>query len=425
MSISRILTLDDLTDAIEIISDIGEVVFDWETNGLSFKNEVFSLGLKSGEAKFWLPLESINEYRKKPKIIKEKKVKLKKKKLHENQVGMFGKEVEKIIPGLNDTYIAPEKIIEKEKEITFLTFDECYPLLKLLFEDKEIKKIAHHFKFDASFFIYRGIHVKNWYFDTMLAAWAIDEDRKGHLPYSLKTLHANEFGGEAIQFGDLTKDTDYYDLPYDVQEEYNVGDCDKTDDLRSVYEPEIFDDGTNEDFFIKQMMNICEVLTYMYIRGIEIDVDGVHKYLKREFTNLSKMHDSILLLISATDGCDLDININSDQQLAKLFYDQLQYKNPFNREKRQVDKHALKRWAVNNSCELSKELLKYRKLRDVIKFVDPEKPKSLMAKLDPETNRIHPTLNQHRTTMHRLSGSNPNTQNMPRSGGIVRESTIT
>ena len=124
---------------------------------------------------------------------------------------------------------------------------------------------------------------------------------------------------------------------------------------------------------------------------------------------------------------DEDLNLNSPAVMKKLFYDHLKYPRPPKAKKKKkfpADKHALNYWGTERHSKIAKSLLWYRHYIALNKFLDPDMPGSITTHTDMKTMRLHPNFNQHRTPIHRLSSSNPNSQNFPRKGGAVRECII-
>jgi DNA polymerase I-like protein with 3'-5' exonuclease and polymerase domains len=46
--------------------------------------------------------------------------------------------------------------------------------IKPILEDESVQKIGHHLKYDAHVLENHGIELKGWYFDTMLASYALN-----------------------------------------------------------------------------------------------------------------------------------------------------------------------------------------------------------------------------------------------------------
>jgi len=420
MEIKEILNLQDLAEAISHIEEVGHFTFDLETESLFFKDEIFVLCMGWSDLVYFIPFESINDFRKRPKPVKIKKSKKKKTKPQSLQFALFSTdEVTKKIEGLVEqkpveTPVQTAEIKPAEIPTKFVTFDDCSYQLSCLFENPDILKTAHNFKFDAKFLIYRGINIEGWYFDTQLAAWQIKENR---LNYSLKHLYAEEFETTTKTFKETVKGREFYEMSYEEIREYSCNDIIYTDALKSVYEAEIMDGNDQQEFFETQMMRVSRTLANMEFGGALIDSEYAQSFVD-ENKSLIEVEMDQINQICLEKGIDVDgMNWNSNQQKVKLFYDDLG-RTTF-KKKKSVDKNDLERWE-NEGCEISKHLRESNRIRDLVKFVDGDKNKGLLN-LVQDDGRIYHTLNQHRTRMHRLSGTDPNTQNFPRQGGAVRE----
>jgi len=419
MQIKEILSLPDLKHAISHIRDIGHFTFDLETESLFFKDSIFVLTMGWGDLVYFLPFESINEFRKRPKLAQKPSQKSAQK-ISTLQFTMFNEaDITKEIAGITSdlpvsntsTPITVEVPVNEAFPGVFLTFDACSGLLSELFEDGDVLKCAHNFKFDAKFLMWRGINVEGWWFDTLLASWVIKEDR---LNYKLKYLYSEEFQADAKSYKETTAGREFYEMSYDEIKKYSCNDIVMTDALKDVYCDEIAE---QQEFFEQQMMRVVKTLCNMEFNGALIDVDYANSFVCQHKDLMEEQMNYI------TDFClnhDIDIddmNWNSNQQKCELFYSKL-HRTTF-KQKKSVDKYDLERWE-NEGCTISKHLREYNRLRDLVKFVDGNKNAGLLNLIQ-EDGYIYHTLNQHRTRMHRLSGSDPNTQNFPRQGGAVRE----
>jgi DNA polymerase I len=411
-------TIEKLKTSEQEILNSEYIVFDLETSGLKFTDDIFSIQIKTNKDEYYLPFDHLlnwkTNYKKPEKTTVKKKSKKQKKIIQET---LFNLDDYVVIPKdlvkdddlpLNDNY--KPKIIEKETEKIihqYLKLKDCKNILSEIFES-DIPKIAHNMKFDAKLLIYNNINFKNWYFDTMLAAWTLKEDR---LSYSLKNLYAIETGDITTTFSDLTKNTPYYLLTIDEQIQYAMDDVRYTEFLYFKWKDEIFKD--YKLFFEKQMMSVCEVLTYMELQGVYVDEEYGLKFTEEKMEQINLIEKELYNLIGK-HGFDSSFNFNSNPQLSQLFYNTLGYKYKKNKS---VDKFALNFWAGQKS-EIAKNLLEYRQLNDTVKFIHPEKEGSILFNINKITGRVHTSFNQHRTVMHRLSSSDPNLQNLPRQGDV-------
>lgn len=418
-----------IVDKIEILKSEKEniidseyIILDLETTGLKFTDDILSIQIKTNKELYYLPFDTIEKWR---ELSKHQKPEKKKK----TPTKKTAKQIQQTLFNLDDYVIIPEGLIkdedlpikdevkqseqkpekQPEQEINhlFLNWDQCLSLLNDIF-NSDTPKIAHHMKFDAKLLIWHKVNFKNWYFDTMLAAWTLKEDR---MTYSLKPLY-QEFTGEQVDsFTDLIKNKNYWELQNHEMIKYAMHDCDFTEFLYFKFKNKIF--SKYADFFKNQMMDVCEVLAYMELNGCFVDKEYGEKYTEEKMCKIEAIQIEISEYL-IQNGFDGSINLNSNPQLVDLFYEKFGYTY---KNKRSVDKFALNHWAEKGSF-LAKKLLEYRQNCDLVKFISDDKKGSVLSNINEITGRVHTTFNQHRTVMHRLSSSDPNFQNLPRQGDI-------
>ncbi len=423
-----------LEGLVPFIKDAGYVSFDLETESLRFQDRILSLQMTVDNVTYYLPFTTIPELReekpfKKPKPKKGKKQEQEAPKVIQEalfDMGAISLDFHKI-----EQEVAAE--VEEKKPLfdnfenfedysaVFVDFDECRAGLKAIFSDPDIRKYAHNMKFDAQFLIYRGIDVLNWYFDPMLAAWQLKEDR---MSYELKVLIKEFYDIDTPTFKQLVGDRNYWELSDEQMIKYACDDTVYTMMLADKFKPLIVADtapfsvNTGWQFFKEQMMGVAEVLCHMEMNGVLIDYTYAVSKVAEYDAVLAEAQGKIETLIKKTGYDGPDISITSTQQLATLFYDHLGY-TAKSKKKRAMDKHVLKQWADKGS-DLAASLMQFRKTTSLRKFIAPDQPGSILSNVY-EDGRLYPNFNQHRTDIHRLSSSRPNSQNLPREGGSVRE----
>ena len=441
MQVIDITTPQEMTDAVQFIKKTGHTIFDIETESLFFKDDILSIQLMQDDICYYLAFDSIPRLRKAKPHYPKKVAKPKSKKAQEKEVKASIKQfalfdlnaytvnpLEGIIDdNLDDffedvpTEAIPEVHLEGEYTSTFLSFEQYKSYLIDIFSDSDVKKIAHNMKFDAKLLLFRDIEVKNWYFDTMLACWQFDEDR---MFYDLKGMWNEVKEDKSPTFKQLTRENYYWNLTDSKMREYSCGDVEKTEYFWRYYEPLVRKESW--EFFEWQMMRVCETTAHMEMSGFLVDAEYAMAKTAEYQVILEEKNAIIYHLIEkAAETCGFDIpnnfSITSNPQLAVLFYDLFKYKLPMKdgKEVRSTDKHILKKWADNGSG-ISQNLLEYRKVEALNKFIDGTKKAGILTKMKSD-GRVYPTFNQHRTSVHRYSSSDPNFQNFPREKNGVRE----
>jgi len=177
---------------------------------------------------------------------------------------------------------------------------------------------------------------------------------------------------------------------------------------------EDFKKNNQEYLFYKVEMPLVEVLAWMEINGIKIDVPYLEKLSNTFSSELEILQNQVYKLSGEV------FNINSTQQLSNILFEKLGLP---------AKKKIKTGYSTDNSVltELSKIhpmpklLLEYRELFK-LKSTYTE---SLIPYVKKETGRIHPSFNQMVTVTGRLSCSNPNLQNIPiktEKGSLIRKS---
>lgn len=142
-------------------------------------------------------------------------------------------------------------------------------MLKPLFEDYSIVKIAHNFKFEYKWLMAEGIFCKGRLFDTMLAKYCLDEEK----PHGLKELVARLFP-EYANYDDevkiLVKKYGWARVPLDRLSHYGGLDADLTLRIMIFLEERLIKKGFY-NLFRNLLMMMTRVLAEAEFRGMNID----------------------------------------------------------------------------------------------------------------------------------------------------------
>ena len=79
----------------------------------------------------------------------------------------------------NDAYYIP-LAHDYENAPEQLNREAVLAQIKPILENEKVKKIGHHFKYDAHIFANHGIVIQGWYFDTMLASYVLNAAATRH-----------------------------------------------------------------------------------------------------------------------------------------------------------------------------------------------------------------------------------------------------
>ena len=268
---------------------------------------------------------------------------------------------------------------------------EYLPQLREILNQENYISIFHNAKFDLNFLRQAGINVKCRIFDTMVADWLLDENKK---KYGLKKL-VREYlpDHEVIEFDEVdglfSKGLRYY-AALDARNTY---------DLYEYLYPKLeSEDLTNEYWTIESP--IVRIIADIEYTGIRLD----EPYLKSLLDKASVEIDEITNDLKRNYG---DINYESPQQLAELLFKKMKFK-PIkeNQTGYSVDKETLETLGRQTGHEIFKKLLRLRAIQKLKNtFLEP---------LAGFGEFVYPSYSQTGTVTGRFSSSNPNFQNMPR-----------
>ena len=283
---------------------------------------------------------------------------------------------------------------------------EVSPLL----ESTEIEKIGQNIKYDIAVLKEAGREVRGPLFDTMLASYLLHSSRRSH---GMDHLAQEYFGVTTIKYADLcgkgAKQIPFSHVPVDTAAPYACQDADITYRLAEEMAPQLKNDG---------LMGLFEEMEVPLLRVL-LDMERAGIRLNREF--LQNMGKELELRLEQMRGyihemAGEEFNINSTQQLRVILFEKLNL--PVFRKTKtgpSTDIDTLERLAPQHP--LPQEILSFRQLSKLKNtYVD-----TLPELVNPQTGRIHARFNQTVAATGRLSGSDPNLQNIPIRTDLGRE----
>lgn len=309
---------------------------------------------------------------------------------------------------------------------------------KSWFANPKYKKSFHNAKYDLIVLKNHRIDVAGTLYDTYIIDWLVDENRQGM--HGLKICAKDHLGLTMNTFSSLMKEHDadiFTDLPMEIQLEYSTKDtwatyglATKASKLHGKSLVEVLKDlpaaipgrhdRTLHDHLIEIEMPFMETLMEMEMNGISIDkgyLKDLDESMPNTMTTLSFEVNAILGEV---------VNLNSAPALAKLIFPP-------------GHKRIVKRWtkggakgerkpSVDHTVleELAEEeqrlnpgvegkyakILKYKKLQKIHSTY----VKGILKELDEGNDgRLHSSFNGANVITGRLSSSEPNLQNVPKS----------
>ena len=264
------------------------------------------------------------------------------------------------------------------------------PLLKPLLEGNALK-IGHDLKKEMILLKRAGIELAEPIFDTMVASYLINPVRSEH---TLEGV-ALEFLGKNIAVPEVGA---RHALPLQDHACYAA---EAVFELREALSERLRNEGL-EDLFYKVEMPLIRVLADIEKTGVRVDSVFLNEMSKEVDKDLQTIRGKIYSMAGQ------EFNINSPKQLSEVLFEKL--KLPVIKKTKtgySTDVEVLQQLSAVH--ELPAEILTYRTLTKLKStYID-----SLPSMINPETGRVHTSLNQTVTATGRLSSSEPNLQNIP------------
>ena len=261
--------------------------------------------------------------------------------------------------------------------------------LKPALESPQVAKIGHDLKRLALLLFRQGISLQGLAFDTMIASYLVNPARKHDLDSAVYDHLQGESRAE-LALGDWAAPG------VAARAVRQVGALRQ----RLAQELEELELGK---LFRELEMPLIPVLVEMERAGVAIDVSALQALSARLGQRVGELERDIFALAGE------EFTIGSPKQLRQILFEKL--KLPPDKSKRtktgySTDADVL---AGLSEHEIVARILEYREVTKLKStYVD-----ALPRLIDPETGRLHTSLNQAVTATGRLSSSDPNLQNIP------------
>lgn len=297
-------------------------------------------------------------------------------------------------------YIPVRHNLEDEQ----LSANVVFTTLKYYLENPAIKKMLHNSKFDVHMLRKEGIEMQGLYLDTMVAMHILNENEPSFALKNLATKYGKYFGFEdkSMTYEELFGKGGFENTPLDIGTVYACKDTHLTYKFGMWILEQFERIPQLKDLYFNIELPITEVCIAMEKKGFLIDLEFAEQYkleLQKEVAELDAR-------IKEGFG---DININSNQQLQKVIYEDWGVPDEY---KGSVDastlKNILQKHGDIEEVSYIKDLLKYRELNKLLTtYIEP-----LPQKISSD-GRLHGSFNQSATVTGRFASNNPNLQNLP------------
>ena len=283
-----------------------------------------------------------------------------------------------------------------------LPLDEVLDALRPLLEDASFEVICQNGSYELRVFQKYGITLQALRFDTMLAAWLLEPNRRRH---GLDALAVEYLQESTILYtevcGSGKKQITFDQVPVEQALAYAAEDADMTLRLADYLLPRLREHQLDGLLF-EMELPLSRVLAKMETEGIRVE-PATLRGLSEEFTaRLADIEREIY------DVAGHEFLISSPTQLRVVLFEELGLP-VIKRTKTgpSTDQDVLEK--LSEEHELPRLIVDYRhlaKLRST--YVD-----ALPELIHPQTGRVHTSFNQAATSTGRLSSSDPNLQNIP------------
>lgn len=284
--------------------------------------------------------------------------------------------------------------------IVQLDADYVFRNLKPFLEDEELKKVLHNAKFDMHMFWREGIYLFGVVMDTMIAMKVLNENEPSYALKNLATKYGKYFGFEdkSMTYEELFGKGGFEKTPLDIGTVYA---CKDTHLCYKFYEwimtqferlPKL------KHIFFDIEAPLLYVSFDMERHGCDVNLDFAGEYTEELSAEVDKLAEQLKNIFG-------DINMNSQQQLAEVIYDQMGLEDIS--KKRSVDADTIKLLADED--DRLKVLLEYRELYKLLHTYFEALPNKVWTR----DNRLHGSFNQNGTKTGRYSSNDPNLQNIP------------
>ena len=287
-----------------------------------------------------------------------------------------------------------------------LPLEQVLEALRPALTDPNIPKIAHNAKYDSMILRRYGIGVKPIGLDTMIAEWLTNPSSKFK---ALKGLAEHRLGMPMTDIGDLIgkgkNQKTMAQVAVEAAAPYGAADADITLRLVKPLREEIQEKGLERLLDVE--MPLIRVLADMEREGVAIDT-GFFAQMSAELEErLAEIEKAIYEIAGHP------FNVNSTQQLSEVLFDELGLPHRGLRKTKSgyysTAADVLESVQEADETGMIELVLEYRELGKLKStYVD-----ALPELVNPNTGRLHSSLNQTGTVTGRIASSNPNLQNIP------------
>lgn len=276
-----------------------------------------------------------------------------------------------------------------------------------IFADGEIKKYGLNLKYDIGVLAEHGFQVEGLTFDSMLASYVLNPDKRQHGLKSLARIHFQE---EMKSYKEVVGDAPHLGhVPLEQVADYACHDADVSWRLPTVLSALLEKSGAPDTpspryVFEHIEMPLVQVLSDVERRGIRLDGGFLGELSDDTARDIEGLERRI------HDHAGSEFNVNSPKQLAEVLFEKLEIPTQGVKKTKSgfsTDASVLRK--LSSHHPIVDEIIEYRELYKLKHTYLDTLPKLI----HPKTGRIHTSFNQAVAATGRLSSSEPNLQNIP------------
>ncbi len=282
-----------------------------------------------------------------------------------------------------------------------LDYQQVLDALREILESPAYPKVLQNAKFDRLILRCQGIKLAGVVFDTMLASYAINPERK----HNLSDLSQRYLGISAQSYQDLVpKGKTIADLSIPAVANYCGMDVFTTFCLAEKLKAELEPISALTALLSEVEFPLEPILAEMEFQGIRINSEYLNELSQQLETSLKSLEKQ------AHDSAGEPFNLGSPKQLSELLFEKIGLDTKKARKIKtgySTDAAVLEK--LQGDHPIIDAILEYRTLSKLKStYVD-----ALPALVRADTQRVHTHFNQTVTATGRLSSSDPNLQNIP------------
>lgn len=277
-------------------------------------------------------------------------------------------------------------------------------VVRPLFENEHIVKVAQNMKFDIMVLRRLGIELRGEKIDTMILHYLLDPESRHNMNYlAERYLRYQPIQIESL-IGRGARQLSMDQVNIEAVKEYAAEDADITLQLKHLLWEQIEEQGL-VDLYRKVEEPMIEVLCDMELAGVKIDSELLADYAVELNHELQRLEQEI-----RTQADEPLLNVNSARQLGEVLFGKLKITDkPKMTKTRQYSTEEEYLQGFASKHPIVENILKYRGVKKLIStYVE-----ALPQLVNPVSGRIHTSFNQAVTATGRLSSTNPNLQNIP------------